>query len=412
MGTLVRAVLVASAALVPAPCALAGTPTVYTVNTFLDLPDATPLGDGVVDADPETEGEQVTLRGAIQDANALPGADEILLPEGEFQLTRKGAFEDLAETGDLDIIGDLTLSGAGPTLSLIVGTKAKDRVFDIHSGVVSIDGVAIGGGMVPKVPDDPDQTNGGGLRVSAPAQLTLTNALVAKNKAHDGAGLWLDGASATIEDSVFARNKCMHDGGGILVEDGSADLRRVTLLKNKAKDEGGGLENSGSVVSLENCTFTKNKAFQGGALSFEDGSLTTAVNCTIAKNKAKEGSGIREGSDLNSLMTAVNTIIANKAANNFEGQNLVSLGHNIDNGSTCGFDDPTDLEDTDPRLLPLAENGGPTPTMELRTDSPALDAGDDAQDADTDQRGLPRVDLGDPGPAVSDIGAYELQALE
>ena len=391
--------------------AVAGTPTVYTVNSTLDLPDATPAGDGVVDADLLAEGEQVTLRGAIQDSNALPGADEIVLPEGTYALTLKGALEDACATGDLDVTDDLTLTGAGATLSLINGKKAKDRVFDVHSGLLVIEGVSLSGGRSPKSDDD-GQENGGGLRVSAPAGLELRNVVVAKNRArNDGGGLWLDGADATLEDCVFSGNRAGHDGGGVLVENGSAVLRRVTLVKNRTKDEGGGLENSGSVVSLENCTLTKNKGFQGGALSIEDSSQTALVNCTLAKNKAKEGSGIREGSDLNSQVTAVNTIVANKAANNFDGQNLVSLGHNIDNGSTCGFTELSDLQDTDPRLVPLADNGGPTPTMELRTDSPALDAGDDASDPDTDQRGLPRVDLVGAGPSVSDIGAYELQEL-
>jgi predicted outer membrane repeat protein len=391
--------------------AAAGSPTVYTVNTTLDLPDATPAGDGVVDADLVAEGEQVTLRGAIQDSNALPGADEIVLPEGSYALTIKGALEDACATGDLDVTDDLTLSGAGATLALISGKKAKDRVFDVHAGQFVIDGVSISGGRAPK-DDGSGQENGGGLRVSAPAELTLTNVVVDKNRApNDGGGLWLDAASATLEDSVFSGNRSGHDGGGILVENGAAVLRRVTLVKNRTKDEGGGLENSGSVVSLENCTLTRNRGFQGGALSVEDASQTELVNCTLARNKAKEGSGIREGSDLNSQVTAVNTIIANKAANNFDGLNLVSLGHNIDNGSTCGFGEPTDRQDTDPRLELLADNGGLTPTMALKPDSPALDAGDDALDPDTDQRGLPRVDLIGPGPSVADIGAFELQEL-
>src|SRR5262249_17961924 len=60
----------------------------------------------------------------------------------------------------------------------------------------------------------------------------------------------------------------------------------------------------------------------------------------------------------------------------------------------------------DPRLGPLQNNGGPTPTMALLAGSPAINAGDDAGAPDHDQRGpeFPRVFSG-----AIDIGALEVQ---
>ena len=67
----------------------------------------------------------------------------------------------------------------------------------------------------------------------------------------------------------------------------------------------------------------------------------------------------------------------------------------------------------DPRLLPLADYGGPTPTLALDGTSPAVGAGNPmgCKDADgapllVDQRGQPR-----PRPVGTpcDIGAFELQ---
>ena len=52
----------------------------------------------------------------------------------------------------------------------------------------------------------------------------------------------------------------------------------------------------------------------------------------------------------------------------------------------------------DPRLAPIADNGGPTPTRALEPHSPAINHGQ--TDLLTDQRGHRRV-----GPP--DIGAYE-----
>jgi hypothetical protein len=57
---------------------------------------------------------------------------------------------------------------------------------------------------------------------------------------------------------------------------------------------------------------------------------------------------------------------------------------------------------TDPKLGPLADNGGPTLTMALLPGSPAIDAGDTAAAPPIDQRGIPR-----PFSLAADIGAFE-----
>jgi len=57
---------------------------------------------------------------------------------------------------------------------------------------------------------------------------------------------------------------------------------------------------------------------------------------------------------------------------------------------------------TDPKLGPLANNGGPTLTMALLPGSPAIDAGNTSVASATDQRGFPR-----PAGLAADIGAFE-----
>jgi hypothetical protein len=52
----------------------------------------------------------------------------------------------------------------------------------------------------------------------------------------------------------------------------------------------------------------------------------------------------------------------------------------------------------------LQDNGGFTQTMALGVGSPAIDAGNDATCADTDQRGVAR-----PQGSYCDIGAYEVE---
>jgi hypothetical protein len=81
-----------------------------------------------------------------------------------------------------------------------------------------------------------------------------------------------------------------------------------------------------------------------------------------------------------------------------EGYNLFGSADGCDlYGSLTGV-----LIGVDPIIDPLGDNGGPTPTHALLTDSPAIDAGGGC--SSVDQRGVVR-----PKPAAGqcDMGAYE-----
>src|ERR1041384_4689962 len=58
----------------------------FTVNLTTDAADLV-AGDGVCDSDAGTGGDQCTLRAAIQEANALTGADVISVPVGTYSLS-------------------------------------------------------------------------------------------------------------------------------------------------------------------------------------------------------------------------------------------------------------------------------------------------------------------------------------
>jgi HYR domain len=81
---------------------------------------------------------------------------------------------------------------------------------------------------------------------------------------------------------------------------------------------------------------------------------------------------------------------------------VASGGHNLASDMSCPFAAVSDQNTVNPLLGPLADNGGPTPTMALGAGSPAIDAGDDASCPSTDQRGVTRPQ----GPHC-DIGAFE-----
>ncbi|NJM41153.1 MAG: CSLREA domain-containing protein [Anaerolineae bacterium] len=110
----------------------------FTVNSTLDRTDISP-GDGVCRT--ATAG-QCTLRAAIQEANALPGADIINLPAGVYELQLSGVNQDLDTTNDFDIRAPVTIMGAGASATYIDGgvpgigaqpnARGIDRLLEIH----------------------------------------------------------------------------------------------------------------------------------------------------------------------------------------------------------------------------------------------------------------------------------------
>src|SRR5262249_34310098 len=84
-----------------------------------------------------------------------------------------------------------------------------------------------------------------------------------------------------------------------------------------------------------------------------------------------------------------------------DGTGMTGLVNGV-NGNQVG----TAANPIDPRLGPLADNGGPTLTHALLPGSPAIDAGNNAYATDFDQRGpgFPRIVNG-----LIDIGAFEFQ---
>src|SRR5262249_3705719 len=110
----------------------------------------------------------------------------------------------------------------------------------------------------------------------------------------------------------------------------------------------------------------------------------------------------------NTLIAGNTTLISNTgpsySADDCNGT-ITSGDYNlVQNTSGCTLSGTHNVIGLDPLLGPLQNNGGPTQTMALQLGSPAIDTGNSATCAATDQRGLPR------NAGSCDIGAYELQA--
>lgn len=100
----------------------------FVVDTPADGPDIQP-GDGAA----LTRGGQTSLRAAIQEANASPGPDTIVLPPGLFRLLHVPAGASAADdfpSASLTVSDDLTLIGAGSTATRIDRGLAA-TIFDL-----------------------------------------------------------------------------------------------------------------------------------------------------------------------------------------------------------------------------------------------------------------------------------------
>jgi CSLREA domain-containing protein len=101
--------------------------TTFTVNSTNDAPD-TNAGDEVCDSNSAEEGNQCTLRAAIQEANALSGDDVIGFdPPVSGTITLGGTH--------LLIGSNLKIEGPGAD-ELSVNANSQSRVFNVQGGTV------------------------------------------------------------------------------------------------------------------------------------------------------------------------------------------------------------------------------------------------------------------------------------
>jgi len=364
----------------------------FTVNSTMDAGDAD-LTDGVC----ATAGPSpvCTLRAAIEQANANQGDDTITVPANTYTLAN----------GALDIddpsAGALTLSGEGAGTTIIDG-GGTGRVFQISSDAV-ISGVTIRNGHAVG-------NYGGGLYNSsngATGSLTLSNVVITGNTADvGGGGIQNDNGTITLRDVTVSNNTAAGSGGGISNID-KVMLDGVTISGNVANGGGGGgIFHDGLSLTLINVTVSGNRAHtHGGGITDNVGA--TLTNVTISGNSTDPGGASGGNFYYVGDETFMDVIVANSTfGDDCTGSGtLTSGGHNLDGANTCSFTGPGDLINTDPRLGPLQDNGGPTFTEALLPGSPAIDAG--AGCPPTDQRGFPRVDGNGDGVVACDIGAFE-----
>src|SRR5918998_3448569 len=178
--------------------ALAGAGTQFTVNTTSDARDAHP-GNGVC----ATIAGACTLRAAIQEANALPGADVIDVPTGTYALAIPPLNQNDITTGDLDITDSLAINGTGAGSTIVdAGTPPSgaspqvhglDRLFEVlvDGGTVSFSGLTLSDGTAAEY--------GGAIANNSTATVTVTASTLTGNVAGKAGGAIDNHLGGTLE---------------------------------------------------------------------------------------------------------------------------------------------------------------------------------------------------------------------
>jgi hypothetical protein len=327
------------------------------------------------------------------------------------------------------------------------------RVFEIAAGeIVTISGLAInhgqadlGGGLynagsltvIECSISGNGADQGGGIYNDNSATLTIINCTINGNGADQGGGIYNAGlmqiASTTLSDNFVASAfSQLTSLGGAICNGGTLDIVNSTITSNTASGTlqsggiGGGMFNS-ATLAIINTTISANLAGGAGVSPGEGGGVANGSgkvviqNSTINGNTAGGSSGSGFGGNVfiaEGTLEIGNTILNSGAgANifNFANQGtVISDGYNLSSDNSAGYLTAAgDQINTDPRVGPLQDNGGPTFTHALLADSPAIDAGNPNYNPNNfqpplicDQRGFgfDRVKK-----ARSDIGAFEVQ---
>jgi hypothetical protein len=337
-----------------------------------------------------------------------------------------GAFCTAGDTGVT--LRDVTITGSSASNGGGVASNGCDLSLVSTTITGSTATAADGDGGAIHLTDAP----GGG----AAGLLSIVDSRISGNKAgDDGAGVFANAPAAVqITRSVVSGSQqtaiapsCACGGGVTLDETGPVTIDSSTFSGNTADAGGGVFVAEAAAFAMRSSTVTANSG-QGGGLYFENdsGAPFTVANSTIAGNSAgdSEGGGVYLFGSAGEDLALSSTIIAgNTADDDPDIHNASSGAANIlvDHSLVGQAADVLRLVEAAPgtnkldtgaiELGPLADNGGPTPTMLPALGGPAIDAGV-ANGLATDQRGLARTVNQPLVPNAStsdgtDIGAVE-----
>ena len=306
-------------------------------------------------------------------------------------------------SSELTISKNLTVTGRAANLLTVRNTASNNHVFVItNNSSGNLSGMTLTGG----------NTGIGGGIINNAGTLTLTGVHVTGNTALRGAGIFNQNGALTITNSTISGNTAAGfdnpDGGtsgGIENLGGTLTVTNTTISGNRVTGfnfNGGGIfSDSSNNVTVTNSTITRNEAAganSAGGVLVRVGATTAIRNSIIASNCAlvfNTTCGTNDPPDVGVVSGSGSTFTSN-------GYNLIGRRGSITNFNQTGDQTGTNAAPIDPRLYPLRDNGGATPTHALRVNSTAINPASSNGAPATDQRGAPR-----PFGATADIGAFE-----
>jgi hypothetical protein len=271
-------------------------PAVFNVNSLADVLQP-PAG-------------VVTLRSAIQAANATPGGNTI-------NLTLAGTYK--LSAGELNISvgrGDLMVANSSGG-SVTVDGGGFHRVFyvldEATNFAVTFDGITITGGNA--LPVGGDDGSGGGILAIGGASVVLNNVVLNDNAATAGGGgiamkspalnpgpgmefaTIASSGSLTIHASTVSHNYAGQAGGGIETESaGHVAIDTGTVIDyNTGVNQGGGIFAEAGTIAITSCFIHDNLSGGiGGGYSDMSDEATVAISNTLFFDNAaaQDGGGI------------------------------------------------------------------------------------------------------------------------
>jgi hypothetical protein len=272
--------------------------------------------------------------------------------------------------------------------------------------------------------------DGGAVRILTWG-LTISNCTLTGNSASREDGAVYAGGGAAVYDSLLSSNSAGDSTGAIGLGVAASTISGCTLAFNSAATNAGAFSSSQISVQIVNSTCYSNTAgLAGGAALFwcNNAAVLNAYNSTFYQNSCGTTAGaiwVTGALNLYSSIvasntagvfgpdifisgngtTATNSLVGNTVGAYFgTSSSFLPVGSPNAYGCYVG----TNGAAFNPMLLPLANNGGKTPTCALQAGSLAIDHGSNPLGLLWDQRGVGYARAtGKPLP-LPDIGAYEL----
>jgi hypothetical protein len=363
----------------------------------------------------------------------LDGGGNLVVHGARDQTTRHRVFF-VQQTVTAELIGMTVSEGEPSQAGESGGGVFNEGTLDIVGSTITQNGTST-------------TDRGGG--VGNTGTLRLIDSVVSENTAFIGCGISNDDGSLTLINTRVTGN----GGGTADIQSGSGinngPLGSLTLIDSTVSGNSDGfgdahaITNTGTMLMVKS-TVSENQSTQSAGIW--NGGSATLVNSTVSGNNGQDTSAI-EGGGMSPFLALYNTTLVpgggsqhlftillregefvstnsvivgpdgGLGACSLQNVTVTSGGYNIEaTSNTCGLQglgDRAGMSASDLALGPLQNNGGPTQTHALKTESEAINhipegrcLDQEGEALSTDQRGEPRPET---GGAMCDAGAFERQ---